>query len=354
MRTIKYVAVSLLLMPLLVSAQTPLTLPAPGITPDSPFYFLDRVGEALQEFFTFNPAAKARLQLEFAAERISEIKALMDTKGVAAKGLDVAETSLKDNLTKAAGILKSEKDKGNDVSSLAKDLGGGADASKEALRQTFKDEKQSLENKEKDLKTRLSDAKRSGDITQTDALAKELNDIKTQKELLKSKEDKEHDDLDEESEKIAEHMDKKDEADRAIQSAENARGEFVSEASASGVTVPAEVFVKFDKLLAQAKELFAKENYEGAKQLAKAAKKDLEKAGEAVGELKDAQDKEDELQQQQSENEREAQKKNDEQARESVKKEAERLGKEQEQATEKTKKAEEMLREAGKGTEERD
>ncbi|MBI5045740.1 MAG: hypothetical protein HZC14_01900 [Candidatus Niyogibacteria bacterium] len=354
MRTIKYIAVSFLLMPLLVSAQTPLTLPSPGLTPDSPFYFLDRVGEALQEFFTFNPAAKARLQLEFAAERISEIKTLLDTRGVTAKGLDVAETSLKDNLAKAADILKSEKDKGQDVSALAKDLGNSADAEKAALRQTFQDEKQSLKDKEKDLKTRINDAKRAGDIAQVDALTKELNDVKGQKELLKDKEGKGHDDLDEESEKIAEHMDKKDEAGRAIQKAENAKAELINEASIQGIVIPEEVFVKFDNLLAQAKELVDKENYQGAKELAKAAKKGLERASEAVGELKDAQDKEDELGQKQAEREHEAKKQDNERAREEAKQAAEQLNKEKEHAVEATKKAEELLREAGKGDENSD
>ena len=36
-----------------------------------------------------------------------------------------------------------------------------------------------------------------------------------------------------------------------------------------------QIFAKFDGLLAQAKELFAKENYVGAKQLAKQAEKAL-------------------------------------------------------------------------------
>ncbi|MDA1337149.1 MAG: DUF5667 domain-containing protein [bacterium] len=57
------------------SAKEQTVLPNPGITPESPFYFLDRIGEALQEFFTFNPEGKARLQITFAAERVAEIEA---------------------------------------------------------------------------------------------------------------------------------------------------------------------------------------------------------------------------------------------------------------------------------------
>ncbi len=45
-----------------VRAQEPEALPSPGITLGSPFYFLDRIGEAIREFITFNPEAKARFQ----------------------------------------------------------------------------------------------------------------------------------------------------------------------------------------------------------------------------------------------------------------------------------------------------
>ncbi|MEK9183862.1 MAG: DUF5667 domain-containing protein, partial [Patescibacteria group bacterium] len=70
---IKTTVISLLLVPFLVFAQNGTTLPNAGLTPESPFYFLDKLGEALREFFTFNPEGKARLQIAFAAERVAEI-----------------------------------------------------------------------------------------------------------------------------------------------------------------------------------------------------------------------------------------------------------------------------------------
>ena len=44
-------------------------LPGAGIRPSSPFFIFDRMAEFFQDFFTFNPAAKARLHITFAAER---------------------------------------------------------------------------------------------------------------------------------------------------------------------------------------------------------------------------------------------------------------------------------------------
>ncbi|HEY82207.1 MAG TPA: hypothetical protein G4O01_02835 [Dehalococcoidia bacterium] len=51
-------------------------LPAPGITPDSPFYFLDSWGKRIGLLFAFSPEAKARKALEYAAERLAEARAM--------------------------------------------------------------------------------------------------------------------------------------------------------------------------------------------------------------------------------------------------------------------------------------
>jgi len=47
-------------------------LPEPGITPDSPFYFIDTISENIGMFFTFGPEAKARKALQYAEERLAE------------------------------------------------------------------------------------------------------------------------------------------------------------------------------------------------------------------------------------------------------------------------------------------
>lgn len=51
-------------------------LPDPGITPDSPFYFLDNWGKSIGLFFAFGPEAKARKALEYAEERLAEARAM--------------------------------------------------------------------------------------------------------------------------------------------------------------------------------------------------------------------------------------------------------------------------------------
>jgi len=51
-------------------------LPDPGLTPDSPFYFLDTWGKNIGMFFTFGNEAKARKALQYAEERLAETRAM--------------------------------------------------------------------------------------------------------------------------------------------------------------------------------------------------------------------------------------------------------------------------------------
>ncbi len=155
MRIIKSILISSLFVPLFIFAQNQAVLPNAGLTPESPFYFLDKLGETLREFFTFNPEAKAHLQIDFASERIAEVKVILETRGVNAKGLKVAQSRLQANIAKAAGIVEDEKSKGRDVSELAKSLSEDFDANKEALKQAFKDQERSIEAKVDELKAKI-------------------------------------------------------------------------------------------------------------------------------------------------------------------------------------------------------
>ena len=57
--------------------ETETTLPDPGITPDSPFYFIDQWGKSISLAFTFNAQEKAEKALRYADERMAEIDAMM-------------------------------------------------------------------------------------------------------------------------------------------------------------------------------------------------------------------------------------------------------------------------------------
>ena len=340
MNTINIFIISLLIAPVLVLAQNGTPLPNAGLTPESPFYFIDKLGEILREFFTFSPEGKARLQIEFAAERVAEIKIVLETKGVDAKGLEIAEARLREHLGEATEIVIRQKNKGKDVSALAKELKDDFEEPKSALADSFKSEKKALEAKEDELKAQLKAAVKAGDTAKAEALAQELGQVKAQLELLELKEEELEDDLDEEEEELEDEMDAREEAEEAIWEAEEEKAEMIEEAQEEGAEIPASVFEKFDRLLAQAKELFAKENHVGARQLAKQAKKSLKKIEDAIENLDEAQEEEEELKEEQ-----------EERAKEGAEEESERLEKEQKKAGEAIREAEEKLRDAGNNEE---
>jgi hypothetical protein len=78
-------------------------LTTPGITPDNPFYFLDKLGKNLGMTFTFGSEAKAKKALKYAEERLAEIRmmaAANKTKEMeqTAKDYDAFMTMLKEKM----------------------------------------------------------------------------------------------------------------------------------------------------------------------------------------------------------------------------------------------------------------
>lgn len=278
-----------------LAQDTEFTLPKAGITPDSPFYFLDRLGEFLQEFFTFSPEGKAHLQITFAAERIAEIKIVLETKGVEAKGLDVAQSRLQAHLAKAATIVTNQKAKGEDVTSLAQELDDEFEGPKSALAQTFKEQKRALEAQEKELKTQLRAAHRAGDVDQEETIAAQLGQVKGQLELLELREEDLEEKLEVEEERIEEEMEAQHKAAEAIKEAEEKLAELREEAVKEEVEIPAEALAEFNSLLSQAKAAFDTGNFQEAGRLGKQAEESLENVEEIIEELKEQQEAKEEV-----------------------------------------------------------
>ena len=319
---IKTVVISLLFIPFLVFAQS-VALPSAGLTPESPFYFIDRLGEGLREFFTFNPEGKARLQITFAAERVAEIKVILETKGVDAKGLEVAQSRLEANIAKAADIVTEQKIEGKDVSILAKELDDQFEAPKTALEEAFEEQERALEAREKELRRQILAARQAGDTAQVENLVQQLGQVKAQKELLELKEEEAEEALEAEEERIEEEMEAREEAEKAIKEAEKEKQEIVDEATEEGLTILVGAFGRFDSLLVQAKSAFAAGKFEEARRLAKQAEKSLDSIEETLEELEEVKEKEEELKEEREEREKEAKEDQEERMREEEEREQE-------------------------------
>lgn len=290
-------------------AQNQTVLPSAGLTPESSFYFIDKLGEALREFFTFNPEGKARLQITFAAERVAEIEVILEDKDIDVRGLEIAQSRLQEHLANAATIVLDQKSEGKDVSSLAKELDDDFEGPKSALKETFKEQERALEAQEKELKRKILEAKRAGNTAEVESLVLELGRVKAHKELLELKEEDAEEALEQEEERLEEEMEAKVEAEKAIREAEEEKQEVLDEAIEEDVTVPTDAFEKFNGLLSQAKSAFTAGNYQEAEHLAKQAEENLDSIEEAIENLEKAKEKEEELKEGQGQKESEVREK---------------------------------------------
>ncbi len=86
-------------------------LPKAGLTPDSPFYFLEKISEDIRTFFTFGDLKKAERYAALAAERLAEAKAVVE-KGkpeLAEKTMVRYEKQLNNSIARAKkAILKAK------------------------------------------------------------------------------------------------------------------------------------------------------------------------------------------------------------------------------------------------------
>jgi len=92
-------------------------LPNPGITPDSPFYFLDTWGKGIGLFLAFGPEAKARKALEYAEERLAEAHAMAVRERV--RAVNGAANGYNEYLAIAVERMNEARNKGVDISEVS-------------------------------------------------------------------------------------------------------------------------------------------------------------------------------------------------------------------------------------------
>jgi hypothetical protein len=95
-------------------------LPAPGLTPDSPLYFLERISEGIGTFFTFGDLKKAERYATLASERVAEAQAVVE-KGKP-EFAEKALTRYEEQLNRSLARAEKAKAKGQKVEKVTETL----------------------------------------------------------------------------------------------------------------------------------------------------------------------------------------------------------------------------------------
>ncbi len=262
-------------------------LPDAGLTPESPFYFLDRFGEFIQELLAFDTEGKARLQIKFAGERISEIKMILETVGTEAKGLGVAESRLKVHVAEAATIIEEAMDKGEDVSAFAKEIHDNLEVQRNALEQALEEQEEILDAQEEELEIQIREALQAGDNVLVESLTGELGQVEAELELLEIKEEEQEKVLEVEEERLEEALDAEENARDAIEDTEEELADIWEEAIGKEVFLPTNTFAEFNDLFVEAKSAFAVGDFAEAERVAELAEDSLEVVEGLIYELEE-------------------------------------------------------------------
>ncbi len=113
-------------------AQLPPTIEGPGLLlSDSPFYFLDQIKQQVRLFLAFSPSQKARLHADIAGERLAELRFALAKNNQDA--IDKALLGFTQSYRSAAKRVTEAKMRGENVSTLAKEITDGLKLKQQAL-----------------------------------------------------------------------------------------------------------------------------------------------------------------------------------------------------------------------------
>lgn len=157
--------------------------------PGDGLYPVKELTENIRLATALNPENKASLQVALAAERVEEIKVMVETKGIDAQGLEVAQARLESHAAKAAEIVEQEKQKGKDVSKLAGEIVDNFHLQRKAARAVFENAKQEFFTKKKQLHEQLLTAIKAGDTALEEKIRSELIQIEVAKDEAEAKKD---------------------------------------------------------------------------------------------------------------------------------------------------------------------
>ncbi len=272
----------LISLPFVSFAQTPTTtLPAtgtititnPGLLPGDFLYFLDRWSEALNMALIFNNEKKARKHLEYAKERVAEMKEVLKDEDAKLDDVKSAKDDFEERVAKAAKLVKEEKDKGNDVADLARELDDELDEAEDILKDIYKEHKEKSSRAEEVIRAKL--ATLAPTDPQVQGLTQALESITKEKNEAIKEDDDLDDELMDEQELFEEIMGKEMSAQKHMEQAMRLRDSMMQ-------GIPSELSTSSEKLMKDAQAAMKRGDFESAKRMSKQAENALEKAREIM------------------------------------------------------------------------
>lgn len=255
-----------------------ITVKNPGLLPGDFFYFLDKLGETINLAFTFNKEKKARKHIEYAEERIAEMKEVLKSENSRLEDIKDVKDDFDLRIKIATDIVKSEKDGGKDVSGLARELDEELESSKDDLREILKGHKDRSSNAEERLIMQIASLSQ-GD-PQLPGLTRALEMVSKEKDDSVKEEDDIDDDFASIEDALEEIMGKQ------ISSKKHAE-EVAQMATSLAGQVPDQAISSSRALLKKASDANARGDFESARKYSKEAKEILKDAVELKEENED-------------------------------------------------------------------
>lgn len=177
--------------------------------PGETLYPIKILGEEVRSSLALTPESKVKMQSEFTAKRVMEVKTIIEQDEVDQEILDIALDNLHKNTASTAAIIDEEGQKGADVAELAKNTSIDLNKNKEDLKQIFQDKNAKLIEEEDKLKNKIEEAKKNDDQTSVTSLNTELDKTNNKRKSLESSWHKNEEMLDENNHKIKKQTEKK-------------------------------------------------------------------------------------------------------------------------------------------------
>lgn len=240
--------------------------------PGDPLYPIKLLTEKTQSSLAVTSKMKVKMQSDFAAKRVAEVKAIVEQKDANPEKIEIAMTNFQKTAAESIAIIEKESKKGTDATKMAKNINDELDKNAEVLKQILETQKTILKEKEKTIENNILEAEKSNDRILSESLSNQLGKTKTKRKSFEENWDKNEESFRKNKDMIEKQMDEKEkqlnkkrEAEKMMESAKKEKQELIDENANNNGYLTSGAFSEFDAVLNETENLFKQEKYDDAK-----------------------------------------------------------------------------------------